>query len=154
MEKNEKKKIGGINSDVIVFAFFLLLAFSLWYLNDLGKETEADIRYPVRFVNIPKGRVLSDDVPLRINLYLKGPGFSILKLKYTGKKTPVTIDLSKVTYRRVPESKGPDYYILTSVLSKSITVQLRTDCDVTSIKPDTLFITLGKGDINSGGSRK
>lgn len=154
MEKNEKKRIGAINSDVVVFAFFLLLSFTLWYLNSLGKDTEADIRYPVRFVNIPKGRVLVEDESPKVNLSLKGPGFSVLKLKYQGKKTPLTIDLSKVIYKRVAESKTPDYFILTPSLAKSFTVQLRSGCDVLSLKPDTLYFSFAKGEANTSESRK
>jgi hypothetical protein len=151
MEKTEKKKIGGFNSDVVVFAFFLLLSFALWYLNSLGKEAEADIRYPVRYINIPKGSVLPEDTPSRINLSLKGPGYSILKLKYQGKKTPVTIDLARVTYKKVPESRASDYYLISSGLAKSFTVQLRSGCDVISIKPDTLFLTFVKNQIKPSG---
>jgi hypothetical protein len=154
MEKNEKKRISSINSDVVVFAFFLLLSFTLWYLNFLGKDTEADIRYRVRFVNVPKGRALVEDEPLRINLSLKGPGFSILKTKYQGKKTPLTIDLTKVIYKRVPESKTPDYFILTHSLAKSFTLQLRSGCDVISLKPDTLFFSLAKEEAKTSESRK
>lgn len=144
MEKNVKKKKGLINRDVIVFAFFLLLSFILWYLNSLGKEAEADLRMPVKYINIPKGRILSDNTPVRINLSLKGPGYSILKLKYSGKKTPVSIDLAKTAYKRVAGSTNPDYYLLTSGLAKTFTVQLRSGCDVTSVKPDTLFISFVK----------
>ncbi|MBK9391075.1 MAG: hypothetical protein IPN68_13125 [Bacteroidetes bacterium] len=143
MEKNAKKIKGAINRDVVVFAFFLLLSF-LWYLNSLGKESEADIRRPVKFINVPRGRVISNEAPARVNLSLKGPGYSILKLKYPGKRTPVTIDLAKTTYKRVPESKALDYYVLTAGLTKTFTVQLRSGCDVTSVKPDTLFISFVK----------
>ena len=154
MDKDEKKSIGAINSDVVVFVFFLLLSFTLWYLNSLGKEAEADIRYPVRIVNIPKGRVLVEDTPPRLNLSLKGPGYSILKLQYPGRESPLTIDLSKVTYKKAPASNALDYYILTSGLAKSFTVQLRSGCDVISIKPDTLFISFGKGEAKPSGSLK
>jgi hypothetical protein len=141
METNSKKRLITINRDVVVFAFFLLLSFTLWYLNSLGKEAEADIRLPVRFVNLPKGKeIVGNELP-GVSLSMKGPGYSILKLKYQRKKTPVTVDLSKVTYKKVPESKASDYYILSSGLSKSFTIQLRSGCDVVSIKPDTLFIT-------------
>jgi hypothetical protein len=154
MEKNLKKRTDVINSDVVVFAFFLLLSFLLWYLNYLGKETEADIRLPVRFINMPKGRVLNEEAPSKIYLSLKGPGYSILKLKYPVNKTSVTVDLSKVTYKRVPESKSPGYYLVTSELTKSFTLQLRSGCDVTSIKPDTLFFSFTKADPKLTGARK
>jgi len=144
MENNAKERTGLINRDVVVFAFFLILSFFLWYLNSLGKEAEADIRMPVKYTNLPRGRVLSDDTPVRINLSLKGPGYSILKLKYPGKKTPLAIDLARTTYKRIPGSRNPDYYILASGLTKTFTVQLRSGCDVTSVKPDTLFISFVK----------
>jgi len=132
----------GINRDVSVFAFFLFLSFIFWYLNSLSKEFETGIRYPVRFINLPRERVITDSPPARLNLFLKGSGSSILKLKLKGKKTPVMIDISKVNYKRVPGSKDLEYFILTSGLTKSLTVQLRSGCEITSIKPDTLFFTL------------
>ncbi len=154
METNVKKRKGVISSDVLVFVFFLLLSFVLWYLNSLGKENEADIRLPFRFINIPKGRTLDESSPSRINLSLKGPGYSILKLKYPGKKSPVTIDLSKVAYKRVPESKSPDYFLLTTGLAKSFTVQLRSGCDVISVRPDTLFFSFRKADSKPNAEHK
>jgi hypothetical protein len=138
-----KKKVKVINRDVVVFAFFLLLSFSLWYLNSLGDEIEAGIRYPVEFINLPNKRTITENSPDKLNLYLKGPGYSILKLKVTGDKTPLIIDLSKVVYKRIPDRKTPDYYIISSGLMKSLTVQLRSGCEVISVKPDTIFFTLG-----------
>jgi hypothetical protein len=139
-----KKGAGRINTEVAVFAFFLFLSFVLWYLNSLGKETEAGIKYAVKFTNLPKERIIADNPPLWLNVYLKGKGSSILKLKFSGNKTPVNIDISKVNYKRVPGSRDLEYYIVSSGLNKSLTVQLRSGCEVTSIKPDTIFFTLEK----------
>lgn len=144
IENLTKKRVSAINREVVVFAFFLLLSFVFWYLNSLGKEIEAGIKYPVRYTNLPKERVISDEQSVKLNLYLKGPGYSILKLKVSGNRTPVIIDISKVNYKRVPGSKSLDYFIPTSGLVKSLTVQLRSGCEITSIKPDTLFFTLDK----------
>jgi len=143
-ENLTKKRVSAINRDVVVFAFFLIISFVLWFLNSLRKDIEADINYPVTYINLPKERVLADESPVKLNLYLKGPGYSILKLKVSGKKSPVLIDISKINYRRVSGSKSLNYYIVTSGLTKSLTVQLRSGCEITSIKPDTLFFTLDK----------
>ena len=142
-EKLSTKEKNVITRDAVVFAFFLLLSFIFWYLNSLEKEIEGDLRYPVKFINLPKQRVIDED-PVRLNFFLKGPGYLILKLKVTGRKPPVVIDLSKVNYKRIPNSKDPDYYIVTSALAKSFTVQLRSGCEITYIKPDTLFFTIEK----------
>jgi hypothetical protein len=145
-----KRGAGSINRDLVVFAFFLFLSFVFWYLNSLGKDIEAGIKYPVEFTNLPKEKMISDDPRTRLTLYLKGTGSSILKLRISDKKTPVQIDISKVNYRRVSGSRNPDYFIVTSSLAKSLAVQLRAGCEITSIKPDTLFFTLQKKAAKSG----
>lgn len=139
-----KKGVRIINRDVLVFAFFLFLSFGFWYINSLEKVMEVDVRYPVSYINLPKDKVISDEPSEKLNLYLKGQGFSILKLKVSGNRTPVTIDISKVNYKRVPGSKNLNYYIITSGLAKSLTIQLRSGCEITSIKPDTLFFSFEK----------
>ncbi len=138
------KRVKVINRDVVSFIFFLLLSFAFWYLNSLGKETETGISYSVKLVNPPKARTISTDQEPRLTLFLKGPGYSILKLKISENKTPVIIDISKVNYRKVAGSSDPYYYIVTSSLLKSLSVQLKSECEITSIKPDTLFFTFEK----------
>jgi len=133
-----------INRDVVVFSFFLFLSFIFWFLNSLAKDIEADVRYPVRYINLPKDRVLVEDLPSRLSLYLKGPGYSILKLKLSGNRTPVVIDISNVNYKRVPRSTTLTYYIVTSGLIPRLTNQLRAECQISSIKPDTLFFSLDR----------
>ncbi len=152
-----KKGVGRINRDVAVFAFFLFLSFVFWYLNSLGKETEAGIKYPVKFTNLPKERIIAERPQTWLNIYLKGTGSSILKLKFSGDKSPVNIDIAKVNYKRVPGSKDLDYYIVSSGLIKSLTVQLRSGCEITSIKPDTIFFSLeksGTGSVKSGNNAR
>ena len=139
-----RKWIHAVNRDVAVFAFFLFLSFGLWYINFLGKEMETEIKFPAEYVNIPKDRVIDQEMPMTLNFMLKGPGFSVLKLKISGNKSPVEIDLSKISYKRVPATRNPDYYILTSGLLKNLTIQLKTGCEIVSISPDTLFFTLSR----------
>ena len=138
-----KKRVRAINRDVVVFAFFLFLSFIFWYLNSLGKEMEAGIRFPVKYINLPKEKMIVEE-PIRLNIFLKGAGYSILKLKVSEKRSQVIIDISKVNYKRVPGSKSLNYFIVTASLTKSLSVQLRSGCEITSIKPDTLFFTLDK----------
>jgi hypothetical protein len=144
-----KKGARVIKRDIAVFAFFLFLSFIFWYLNSLGKEMEAGIDYKVKFTNLPKERVIADNQASHLNLFIKGPGYSVLKLKISGHNAPVIIDISKVNYKRAPGDKALNYYIITSALTKSLNVQMRSGCEITSIKPDTLFFTLGKVYANS-----
>jgi hypothetical protein len=140
-ENLTRKRVRIINRDVGVFAFFLVLSFIFWYLNSLGKENEAGIKYHIKFTNLPKERIINEEQPDELNIFLKGPGYTILKLKLSGKKAPLIIDISKVNYKRTPGGKP---FIVTSGLAKSLNVQMRSGCEITSIKPDTLFFSFNK----------
>ena len=143
-DKFMRKEGRGINRDVVVFAFFLFLSFVFWYLNSLEKDSEADIKYALKYVNIPPDRMITPEPPAKLTLNLKGPGYEIMKLKLSGNSSPVKIDISKVDYRRVPGNITNSYFLVTSGLAKSLSVQLRSECEIISIKPDTLFFTLDK----------
>jgi hypothetical protein len=148
-ENLTKKGVRVINRDVAVFAFFLFLSFIFWYINSLGKEAEAGIQYHVKYTNIPRDKVITESSPDDLNLFLKGPGYSIIKLKFSNRKSPVIIDISKVNYKRAPGGRSVNYFIVTAGLTKSLNVQMRSGCEITSIKPDTLFFTLDKVIANS-----
>jgi len=139
-----KKKIWGINRNLVTFSFFLFLSFIFWYLNALGKVVEAEITYPVNLTSLPKGQTVEAEHPLKLNFYLKGQGYSLFSLKVLKRKTPMDIDISSVNCVKVPGSRGADYYILTSGITRLLSQQLRSECDIISIKPDTLFFTMGK----------
>jgi len=134
----------GKNKNVAVFAFFLFLSFTFWYLNALGKEVAAEIKYSVNFINLPKDKVIDDEQPGIVYLSLKGTGYSILKLKLSSKRNPVIIDISKTSYKRVPGSSDLNYYIVTSGISSGLAVMLRTECVITSVKPDTIYFTINE----------
>jgi hypothetical protein len=139
-----RKNAGVIKRNIAVFAFFLLISFVLWYLNSLGKEIEAGLKYDVKYSHIPKNRIIVRSQPSQLNIFLKGPGYSILKQKISGGNSPVLIDISKVSYKRASGSKGLEYFIITAGLAKSLNVQMRSGCEITSIKPDTLFFSLAR----------
>jgi len=139
-EKLTKKGAGSIRSDILVFAVFLFLSFIFWYLNSLGKAIQSDIKYPVKFINMPVDRELAE-APARISLFLQGTGFSMLKLKISGKSDPAVIDLLKVPYKSVRNNKSTDYYLVTSGLVQNFNNQLKPECRITSVKPDTLFFS-------------
>jgi len=88
--------------------------------------------------------VFAEELPEKLNINLKGPGYSVFKIKYSGNRTPAIIDMSKVSYKRVRGSISPSYYLVTSGLVKNLTTQLKTECKIISIKPDTLFFSFEK----------
>ena len=144
LKKNGRKAENRIKKDVFVFAFFLFLSFAFWYINSLEKSIEAEISYPFRYINLPREKLITVEQSVPLNLFLKGKGFSILTLKIAGGKNPLLIDISKISYKKLPGTNNLNYYILTSGLIKSFSSQIKSGCEITSVKPDTLFFTFEK----------
>lgn len=141
LKKLTREIVSSISRDVFIFAFFLLLSFVFWYLNSLGKETEGELKFQLKYINLPKDRILVDIFPSKLYFYVKAPGYSILKLKISGNRRPVVIDLSKVIYKRVIDSNLLSYYIVSSNLIQTFTKQLYANLEITSIKPDSIFFS-------------
>jgi hypothetical protein len=138
MNDNREKSEKFLNRELPVFAFFLLLSFVFWYLNELSKELQGSINYPVRYINPPRDRIVTGDLPDKLEMDLRGPGYSILKVKLSGSRAPVVIDFSKVAPRRIP-GQQPRYFLVTSGLTNNFSKQLHADFDILAIHPDTLF---------------
>ena len=146
IRKLTKKEVSHLNKNVVIFAFFLFLASVFWYLNSLGKELRSDFKFSANFINVPKGRVISGDLPLKLILELKGQGYSLLKRKISWKMNPLVIDLSKVTFKRVPDSKPTRFYVLSASLLPGFKKQMENGFDVLSVKPDTIFLTFSQAE--------
>jgi len=138
MTDEQRRKRKFLNRELPVFAFFLLLSFVFWYLNELSKDLKGTINYPVRYINPPRDRIVTGDLPDKLEMELRGPGYSILKVKLSGSRAPVVVDFSKLSPRRVPGTM-PHYYLLTSGLINNFSKQLHADFEILSIKPDTLY---------------
>ena len=149
IKKLSAKSKSIFNRDLFVFGFFLLLAFIFWYLNGLRKDIETDLNYPVRFVNPPDGMSVLSDLPSKLTLNLKGPGYSILLLKISGNRAPMVVDFSKITLERLPGYKINDKYVLTNRLVPEFSRQLKSDFQIVSIKPDTLKVVFGSKQVVS-----
>ncbi|MFZ2286158.1 MAG: YbbR-like domain-containing protein [Bacteroidales bacterium] len=138
MTDEQKQKRKFLNRELPVFAFFLLLSFVFWYLNELSKDLKGTINYPVRYINPPKDRIVTGDLPDKLEMELRGPGYSILKVKLSGSRAPVVVDFSRMAPRRLPGTT-PQYYLMTAGLINSFAKQLHADFEILSIQPDTLF---------------
>jgi hypothetical protein len=139
-KKLSKKEVGQLNKNIVIFAFFLFLAFIFWYNNSLGKEIRTDMKYNVNFINNLKGRIVSTELPSKVTLEMKGQGYSLLKRKISGNRSSLVVDLSKVIIKKVPDSKPLKYYILSAGLIPNFKKQIGNGFEVYSVKPDTIFV--------------
>ena len=126
------------NTRLAIFSFFIVVATILWYLNKLGNEYTADLSFPLRIVNQPKGKIIVGEPPKEISLKVNAFGYFLLRYKIGSSLMPITIDLSQVILQSYNNSDSR-FFLLTSRLRRSISSELSSDFQLEAIMPDTLF---------------
>lgn len=152
MNQKSEKEIGEtpagkklkINRDITIFFFFIVISFTLWYLNSLRKEMEVKVKFPVYYINLPEDLIISDDPPGIVYLNLSAKGYTLLKIKSPFKKPYLDIDLSSIPLQKDWTDNYPDgYYLAANSLIPYFSRQLPSpEIKIVSVKPDTLFLVI------------
>jgi len=120
----------------ITFLFFVLLSAVFWFFRSLSLDYEDEILYPVRYMNIPENKVITNELPDKLSLKVKANGRRILLGKLNLNLIPIKFDVNSftVTNAAVPDS----FYILTNSI-KDILAEELEGVEIMKIIPDTLF---------------
>ncbi|MCF8370637.1 MAG: hypothetical protein K9H64_03375 [Bacteroidales bacterium] len=123
---------------LLVYFIFVAIASIFWLLSALSKNYETQIKYPVRFVNLPKDKVLINELPEFLNLNVDGYGFTLLRYKVKRSIVPVSIDMGKNNLFEVPD-KANKYFIPSRYLIKQVSSRISDDLKVLEIQPDSII---------------
>ena len=117
---------------------FVLLAAIMWLLNALNKNYTADIIFPVKYINLPQDRIVSNPEQDEVRLKLSGTGYSLLQQTATMAKQPVILDMSVIARHR--DNNRNANYILTRQALEYVNNLFGNDLNLIEIKPDTLWL--------------
>jgi hypothetical protein len=126
------------DKQIVAFMVCLLIATVLWFLNALSKDYTATVSYPVKYVNPPSNRFLSNAPPAKFDLKVEAHGFTLLRHKLSLSFSPIVLNLSAIT--RNVESDSGTYTIRTENLLRRISDQVSKEISISEIRPE--FITL------------
>jgi len=129
---------------LLIFLFFLLLSTIFWLLNELSKDSNTTITYPVKYTNLPKNKVLVRELPSRFELTVEAPGYTLLKYKLSNRLMPLIFDLNQYGFTILGNSEKQQFFILTSRARTGISRQLRSDVQILDISPDSLIFEFGE----------
>jgi len=132
-----KEKITS-NKKLLVYLFFVGLSTIFWFLNALSKEYTTSINYPVYYMNFPEDKVLTNDLPKKLNLRVKAYGFDLLRYKLSTAFLSNPFDVNKYTNNRITGSSLNSYNLLTSSIAERIEKELSTGIRLEAISPDTI----------------
>lgn len=123
----------------IIFTFFLVLSVIFWFMNVLSKNYVATINYPVRYIDIPEGKVLIGDTPDYLSLKVSTIGYRIIRHKLSSRYLPLTFSVSSFSLNTLPGTDSSIFFIQTRFSREYLVRQLSTDFNISEIRPDTLF---------------
>lgn len=142
MTRRSRRKKITLNRKVLVFFFFLLLSVLFWFLTAMNQEYDTDISYPVRYIRYPEKKVLVNDIPDRLELSVHAGGYTLLRYRLRSRLNPIIFDVNSFSLNRVIGDPST-LYILTGIAKDDIVKQLRSEFEILSISPDTIFFQFG-----------
>lgn len=132
-----KEKITS-NKKLLVYLFFVGLSTIFWFLNALSKEYTTSINYPVYYMNFPEDKVLTNELPKKLNLRVKAYGFDLLRYKLSTAFLSNSFDVNAYTNNRITGSALNSYNLLTSNIEARIQKELSTGIRLEAVSPDTI----------------
>ena len=127
-----------VNQEFLTYLVFLVIAITIWYLNALSEDYTAELKFAVKYTDLPDDKVLANMPPDRLYLTMNAQGFTLLKYRYRLIFSPITLDASYNSLRRRNNAVQGEYYLSTQSAFNRISAQLRSDIDLRHIEPDTL----------------
>ena len=122
----------------MTYLVFLLIAVAIWYLNAFNKDSTADLKFTVKYTDLPDDKVLANTPPEHLTLTIHAQGYTLLQYRFGLIFNPISLEASYQTLRKNSNSTQGEYYLSTQAAFDRIAAQLRSDVTLRHITPDTL----------------
>jgi hypothetical protein len=134
-----------IQHNFVIFLFFLALSIVAWYIRALSDTYDAEIKYPVRYTNLPPNKILSQPPPEKLLLRVRTDGYTILSTKIIY-KPPLNYNVNEFSmYSLTMDSTS--VYTLTKYAKERLSIELnkkKNNIEILDISPDTLFFNFSR----------
>ncbi len=111
-----------------------------WFLRALSDEYIANIEYPVKYINLPPNRILSQPPPEKLTLQVQSDGYTILSSRFKYKR-PLSYNVNAFALYSLSED-STSVYTLTWYAKERLSTELslsNKNIQILDIKPDTLI---------------
>ena len=127
------------NKKLLVYLFFVGVSTIFWFLNALSKEYTTSLNYPVNYINFPKDKILTNELPKKLSLRVTAYGFDILRYKLSTAFLSNPFDVNKYTNNRLSNNSITRYSLPTSHIKNRFDRELSSGFELVGINPDTLY---------------
>ncbi|MBI9067400.1 MAG: hypothetical protein JEZ09_08920 [Salinivirgaceae bacterium] len=126
-----------IDQKILTYMVFVGIATIFWFFNKLGNDFTTTIDYPVRYANMPKNKVLVNELPKNLHLNVNSFGYKLLIYKLSPAPYPVVINLEDYI-KQINNPNIKQFQLNTRYAREEINKQMPNDIEVLDILPDTI----------------
>lgn len=129
------------NKKLATFFVCLLISSFLWLINALNRNYTKTIALPVKYVNLPKNKILAVELPKFIQAEVKTTGAKLFFIEYNGDENQVIIDASQANFKNKTQTVAA---LNTLMVLGNLSRILKTEVELIKVKPDSIYFTFGK----------
>lgn len=133
--------IGNRTKDILRFLFFVLMCSIFWFVQELEETISTEVVVPVKLENVPKGIIITTDVPKQLRISVRDKVVELLPLIFNKGTDTLRINFAEYDNNE-PTGHG---VLLLSQLSGSIRQLLPNTTNIASMTPDTVYFYYNRG---------
>ena len=119
-----------------VFIICLVIATFFWLLNQLTKDYHITVNVPIKYVNLPKDKVVTNYLPGKIQFQITGDGYNLLSVNEESEFDSIRVDVRSL--RVFGAGKKKRAAISTRFIQDRVKDQLGNKIIVEQISQDTI----------------
>lgn len=133
--------MGNRTKDLFIFLFFVVICGVFWFVQALGDTFTMEVTVPVKLDNVPRGVILTTELPKQLKLSIHDRGAEIIPLFINRQLDTLHIDFSNY------DTHEPTGYgvLLLSQLQPALKKILPAEASIQSMSPDTLIFYYNRG---------
>ncbi|MDR1407215.1 MAG: YbbR-like domain-containing protein [Tannerella sp.] len=125
--------------EILIFLCFALLSAGFWYLESLQEEYEIEIEMPVKYKNVPRDVILSDDHPQNLSVRIRDKGTVLINYMWFNSFSPVEVDM-----KDAHTTKDATISVEKRTVESAISRQLISSTSLLRIEPSAIQVDYTK----------
>lgn len=125
----------------LVFLLFVTMASAFWMIRVLNDDYEVKLSIPVRLYNVPKGVIITRNLPAQLIVKIKDRGTALLGYIFNQDFSPVLVN-----FNDYKDDNSGQVQVLTSELEKNFLTQLSPSTHILSTQPEQMEYIYCKGE--------
>jgi hypothetical protein len=130
-----------LNKKIVAFLICILIASFLWIVNALNRTYTKTIAVPLKFINLPKNKALSSELPKFIQADVKASGAKLLFIDFKKNENEIIIDFNNFSSKKIHSN---NLAINTALSIGNLSKLFNTEVELIKVKPDSIYFSFGK----------